>query len=83
MMVFFDIGDGVQKPSGPQHVCILGIQARRDDARLVLARLEVRVREADEDLGQLVSGEKIGEELHRVGPESGDVLVPARNGSGW
>lgn len=79
-MILLNIGNGVQQPSGPQHVRVLRIQRLGDDARFVLARLEVRVWEADEDLGELVFGEEVGEEFHGVCAEGGDVLVAAL---GW
>ena len=43
----------------------------------MLAHFKVRVREADEDLGELVLGEEVGEEFHRVAAECGDVFVVA------
>lgn len=46
----------------------------------MLARFEVRIREADEDLGELVFGEEVGEEFHCVAAKRGDVLVSSRNG---
>ena len=48
----------------------------------MLARLEVRVREAEEEVRELPAGEVVGEELHRVGAEGGDVLVGAGAGAG-
>lgn len=39
----------------------------------------MRVREAEEELGEGVAGEEVGEELHGVGAEGGDVAV----GGGW
>lgn len=39
----------------------------------------MRVREAEEELGEGVAGEEVGEELHSVGAEGGDVAV----GGGW
>ncbi len=41
----------------------------------MLARLEVRVGEADEDLAELVLAEEVWEEPHRVGAQARDVLV--------
>ena len=41
----------------------------------MLARFEMRVREAEEDAGQLGAPEEVGQELHRVGAQGGDVLV--------
>jgi len=35
----------------------------------------MRIREAEEDVCELASGEEIGEEFHCVGAEDGDVLV--------
>lgn len=44
----------------------------------MLAGFEMWVRKADEDGGELVSGEEIGEEFHSVGTKGGDVLVRCR-----
>ena len=41
----------------------------------MLPSFEMRVWEAEEDLGKLTFSEEVGEELHRVGPETGDILV--------
>lgn len=41
----------------------------------MLASLEMRIREAKEDLGKLGFMEEVGEELHGVGAHTGDVLV--------
>ena len=35
----------------------------------------MRVWEAEEEMGELVAGEEVGEEFHGVGAEDGDVLV--------
>lgn len=43
----------------------------------MLAHLEVRVWEADEDLGELMTGEEVGEEFHGVAAKRGDILVVA------
>lgn len=45
----------------------------------MLAHLEVRVWKADEDLGELVTGEEVGEEFHGVAAEHRDVFVVAGN----
>jgi len=42
----------------------------------------VRVRKAEEDGGELGSGEEVREEFHRVCADRGDVLVGAGSG-GW
>ena len=41
----------------------------------MLARLEVRVREADEDFAKLSLFEKVGKEFHRVGTQTSCILV--------
>ncbi len=41
----------------------------------MLLGLEVRIGKADEDLAQLCLAEEVREELHRVGPDAGDVLI--------
>lgn len=77
MVILLDVRDGVHKTTRPQHVGIFGIERLGDDTGLVLAHFKVRVREADEDLGELVLGEEVGEEFHRVAAECGDVFVVA------
>ncbi len=72
-----DVRDRVQRPARPQHERILGRQPGGHDARFVLARLEMRVREAEEDGAQLGLAEKVGQKLHRVGADAGYVLVVA------
>ncbi|KAF1734085.1 hypothetical protein CRV24_005620 [Beauveria bassiana] len=70
-----DVGDCVDDAAGPQRVRVLGVERRRDDARLVLAGFKVRVREADEDFAELGFAEKVGQKLHGVGADAGGVLV--------
>lgn len=41
----------------------------------MLSGLEVRVGKADEDLGELGLPEEVGEELHRVCSDAGNVLI--------
>ena len=41
----------------------------------MFSNFEVRVREAKKDPRELVFHEEVGEELHGVGAEAGDVLV--------
>ena len=77
-----DVGDRVHLPAGRERVGVLGVEGRGDDARLVLAGFEVRVREAEEDFLQLVFVEEVGEEFHRVGPDAGYVLVVCSWGDG-
>lgn len=45
----------------------------------MLAHLEVRVWKADEDLGELVTGEEVGEEFHGVTADHRDVFVVTGN----
>ena len=44
----------------------------------MLPLLEVRIREAEENGGELGVVEVVGEEFHGVGAEGGDVLVGSR-----
>ena len=44
-----------------------------DDAAAVIVLLEVRIREEEEDLGELPLIEEVGKVLHRVVPQHGDV----------
>lgn len=82
MMILFHIGNGIQEPTGPQSVGVLSIERLGDNPGLVLAGLEVRVREANENLGKLVSGEEIREEFHGIAADCGDVFIGARDESG-
>lgn len=41
----------------------------------MLAGLEVRVRETEEEPCELCADEEVGQEFHGVGAEGGDVLV--------
>lgn len=76
-MQLLDVRDRVEPAVGPQHVGVLGVELGGDDAGLVLAGLEVRVWEAEEEVGQLVTVEEVGEVLHGVGAQGGDVVVGA------
>lgn len=70
-----DVGNRVHDAAWPQRKGILRVECRRHDARLVLARLEMRIGEANEDFAELVLFEKVGEKLHRVGADAGGVLI--------
>ena len=61
------IGDGVYDPPGAQNIGILRVERVGYDAGLVLALFEMRVGETEEDFGELVFGEEVGEEFHGVG----------------
>lgn len=71
----FHVRDRVDQSTGSRDERVLGVQLRRHDARLVFPLLEVRVRETEEDLGQLRTLEIVGQEFHRVRPQRRDVLV--------
>lgn len=79
VVILLHIGNSIQQTARLQHIRVLGIQALRDNTSLVLARLEMRIRETNEDLGELVVAEEIGEEFHRVRPDTRDVLVVTRD----
>lgn len=49
-------------------------QTLRDDSRLVLSLLKVRIREEEEHLFQRAFAEKVGQKLHRIHPHDADVL---------
>ena len=49
-----------------------------DDPPLVLGFLEVRVREEEEHFLELALLEEVGQVLHRVRPQAGDVCVATR-----
>ena len=78
-MELLNVRDGIYTPARPHEERILGVQLRGHDTRLVLAGFEMWVREAEEEVRELPSGEVIREELHGVGAEGGDVLVR----TGW
>ena len=46
----------------------------------MLARFEMRVREAEEYFGELGFVEEVREEFHSVGAQAGDVLVEGARG---
>lgn len=77
LMQGFDICNSVHDASRAQRKGVFGVECRGYDSSLVFPCLEVRVGETDEDLGQLCLFEEVGEELHAVGAEAADVLVPA------
>lgn len=72
------VGDDVDAAAGAHDVGVLGHQGGRDNAGLALAGLEVRVREAEEEAGEGGAREEVGQELHRVGAQRGDVLIRGR-----
>lgn len=69
------IGDHVHPAALAHYVRVLGHQRGGDDAGLVLAGLEVRVRKAEEEPGERGARDEVGEKFHRVGSERGDVLI--------
>ena len=76
-MILLHVRDGVHKTTRPQHIGIFRIESLGDNTGLVLAHFKVRVWEADEDFGELVLGEEVGEEFHGVAADCGDVFVVA------
>ena len=70
-----DICDGINDPSSSEDVCILGCQSGRHDTGFMLPRLEVRVWEAEKDLGELASIEEVWQKLHSVVADTSDVLI--------
>ena len=74
-MQLFHISDRVNLPSRLKNVSILGIELCRNDAGFVFPGFEVRIWEAEKDGRELGTGEVIGEELHGIGAEGGDVLI--------
>lgn len=77
MVILLDVRDGVHKTTGTQHVRIFRIERLGDDTGLVLAHFKVRVWEADENFGELVLAEEVGEEFHGVAADCGNVFVVA------
>lgn len=51
------------------------IECRANNSGLVLASLEMRIRETEEDLAELSTIEEVGKELHGVCAQTGDILV--------
>ena len=78
VMQILHIGNRIHNRPLLHHKRILTVQRRAHDPRLVLPGLEMRIRETEEDLRQLGLAEEVGQELHRVGPHAGDVLVETR-----
>mmetsp|Transcript_28423 Transcript_28423/g.61918 ORF Transcript_28423/g.61918 Transcript_28423/m.61918 type:complete len:211 (+) Transcript_28423:225-857(+) len=70
-----DIGCMVKHRSRSHHICVDGEEAVTDDAPPHVLPLEVRVGEAKEHLLQLALPEIIGEELHRIRPDDGHVVM--------
>lgn len=75
-----DVGDSVYDAAGTEDIGIFGEKGRRDDAGLVLPGFEMRVREEEEEGGEGMFFEKVGEEFHSVGADNGDVVVGGRVG---
>lgn len=75
-----DVSDGVYDATGTEDVGILGEEGRGDDAGLVLPGFEMGVREEEEEGGEGVFFEKVGEELHGVGADDRDIVVGGRVG---
>ena len=59
VMQIADVRDSIHNPAGAEDVRIFGEQRWRDDARLVLPRLEVRVGEEEEDFRELVFANEV------------------------
>lgn len=57
-------------------------QRGADDPLFVFPGFKMRVREAEEDVGELAAVEEVGEEFHCVGAEDGDVLVGCKGRGG-
>ncbi len=74
-MQLLHIRNRIHLSSRLEDVGILGIELGRDDTGFVFAGFEMRVREAEEDGGELGEGEVVGEEFHGVGAEGGNVLI--------
>ena len=74
-----DVRNGVHDAAGTEDVCVLGQEGRGDDACLVLASLEMGVREEEEEGGEGVLGEIVWHELHRVCADDRYVLVGTRD----
>eukprot|EP00981_Chlorochromonas_danica_P013181 scaffold5939_cov165-Ochromonas_danica.AAC.10 len=64
------VSDSVQTAPGLYEIGVLGEQLGRHDASPVVLGLEVRVREADEELLQLTSLEVVRQVAHAVRPRS-------------
>ena len=83
VMQITDVRDSIHNPAGAEDVRIFGEQRWRDDASLVLPRLEVRVGKEEEDFRELVFADEVGQELHRVGADACEVLVGSATEGFW
>lgn len=79
-MILLHIGNSIQQTARPKYVSVFSIKRLGNNARLVFPRFEMRIGETDEDLGELMFGEEIGEEFHCVRPMRGDILVTSCDG---
>lgn len=74
LVKILDVGDSVDDAAGTKNVSVLCKESRGDDAGLVFARLEVGIGEEEEEGGEGMLSKVVGEELHGVGANDGDVL---------
>ena len=70
--------DGVQHASVPQHVRVFGKKLPVHNAAAVIVLLKMRVRKAKEETVQLRFAEVVGQVLHRVGAQDGNIVELAR-----
>lgn len=77
IMKIADIGDGIDNTSGSENVSIFSEESGRDDAGLVLAGFEMRIREEEEESRKGMFGKVIWHELHGVCTDDGHVLIRA------
>lgn len=73
-MQILDIRNRIHDPTRPEDIGVLRVESIRYYPSLMFPLFEVRVRETEEDLGELVFGKEVGEEFHGVGADAGDVL---------
>src|SRR6266702_1029349 len=77
----FDVRDGVYDATRTQDICILRQKGGGDYACLVLAQLEVWVREEEEERRERVFGKVVGQELHGIRADDRHVLISAGRNS--
>ena len=80
VMQVLDIGDGVDDATGAEDIGVLGKQGGGDDTGLVLPGFEVGIGEEEEEGGEGVLGKVVGQELHGICADDGDILVGAVGG---
>ena len=80
IMKIFNVGDSINYATWSEDIGVFCKQSWRDDASLVLARLEMGIWEEEEESRKRMLCEVVGHELHGVCADYGHVLVRAGKG---